>query len=61
MDCQVFTIYTFQLHANFSDLETICVGYFEVIYMPGDFRLGTINILVGKTRFVGVDLKPNGL
>ena len=29
--------------------------------MLGDCHMGAINILVGNTRVVGVDFKPNGL
>ena len=57
----IFTVYTFQPHAKFSDIESIHMGYFEVIHMPGDFNLGDINILVGNTRVIGVYLKPNGI
>ena len=61
MDFQILTIYTFQPHAKFSGLEGILVGYFEVIHMSGDCNMDAINILVGKTRVVGIHLKPNGL
>ena len=61
MKYQLFTVYTFQRHDELSDIKTIFVGYFEVIYIPGDFHCGDINILVRNKRVVEIDLKPNEL